>query len=244
LQKGETFKRWVGELKRLGYVVEWRELRACDYGAPTIRKRLFLIARKDGRPIVWPQPSHKLLKTYRDGRPDVEKVEPPLKPARVAAGIIDWSLPCPSIFDSSAEIMAKHGLRAVRPLQTATTTRVAKGVKRYVLDAVRPFLVSLTHHGGDRVESIDDPVATVTGAHRGEKALVTPFVAGVGGRMGQTEPRGVDQPAQTLTAKADSVVVTPFISAAQQGGSARPIGDPLHTVPAWISRSAPSSPAA
>lgn len=211
LQKGMTFKRWIGELQNLGYAVEWRELRACDYGAPTIRKRLFLIARRDCEPIVWPTASHKLLKAYRDGRADIEKVEPPMKPARVAAGIIDWSLPCPSIFDSAAEIMAKYGLRAVRPLQGATTTRIAKGVRRYVLDAVRPFLVSLTHHGGERTESVDEPMATVTGAHRGEKAVVTPFVAGVGGRMAQTEPRGVDQPVQTLTSKADSVLVAPSL---------------------------------
>jgi DNA (cytosine-5)-methyltransferase 1 len=96
----------------------------------------------------------------------------------------------------------------------------------------KPFIVNLTHHGGDRAESIDDPMATVTGAHRGEKALVTPFVTGVGGRMGQTEPRSVSEPVQTLTAKADSVVVTPFISAAQQGGSVRSVDGPLHTVTA------------
>ncbi len=110
--------------------------------------------------------------------------------------------------------------------------RIAKGVKRYVLDAAKPFIVNLTHHGAERTESIDDPVMTITGAHRGEKALTVPFVTGVGGRMGQTEPRGADQPAQTLTAKADSVVVTPFISAAQQGGSVRPIAAPHHTVTA------------
>jgi DNA (cytosine-5)-methyltransferase 1 len=224
-RKGQTFKRWIGELKRLGYKVKWRELRACDYGAPTIRKRLFLIARRDGEPIVWPAPTH--------GDPNSDAVKSgKLLPWRTAAEIIDWSLPCPSIFDTSEEIMAKHGLRAVRPLQPATMARIAKGVKRYVVDAAKPFIVNLTHQGGDRTESIDDPMMTVTGAHRGEKALAVPFVTGVGGRMGQTEPRGADQPAQTLTAKADSVVVTPFISAAQQGGSVRSPGESLHTVTA------------
>lgn len=225
VRKGETFRKWVGELKKLGYKVEHRELRACDYGAPTIRKRLFLIARRDGLPIAWPEPTH--------GDPKSEAVKSgKLPPWRTAAEIIDWSLPCPSIFDTSAEIMAKYGLRAVRPLQEATMARIAKGVKRYVLDAAKPFIVNLTHHGAERTESIDDPVMTITGAHRGEKALTVPFVTGVGGRMGQTEPRGADQPAQTLTAKADSVVVTPFISAAQQGGSSRPIDAPHHTVTA------------
>lgn len=203
LQKGVTFKRWVGELQRLGYVVEWRELRACDYGAPTIRKRLFLIARRDGRPIVWPEATH--------GDPKSEAVKNgALKPWRTAAEIIDWSLPCPSIFASSAEIMAEYGIRAVRPLQPATMARIAKGVKRYVLDAAKPFIVNLTHHGAGQTQDPDAPLATVTAAHRGEKAVVRPFVTGVGGRMGQTEPRDADAPAQTLTAKADSVLVAPF----------------------------------
>lgn len=262
LQKGLTFKRWLSELERLGYVVEWRELRACDYGAPTIRKRLFLIARRDGEPIIWPVPTHGDPKSdaVKSGR---------LKPWRTAAEIIDWSLPCPSIFDSAEEIKAKYGLRAVRPLADASTARLAKGIRRYVVDAARPFIVNLTHHGGERTESIDDPFATITAAHRGEKALVepfilrtdnassapragvhgiqdpvrtitsaggfaiaTPFIAGVGGRMAQTEPRRVDQPAQTLTSKADSVVVAPFIAAAQQGGSIRNGDAPLHTITA------------
>lgn len=189
-RKGATFKKWVGELKNLGYKVEHRELRACDYGAPTIRKRLFLIARRDGEPIVWPDPTH--------GDPKSDAVKQGLlNPWRTAAEIIDWSRPCPSIFDSAEEIMAKYGLRAVRPLQPATMARIAKGVKRYVLDAAKPFIVNLTHQGGDRNESIDDPMATVTGAHRGEKAIVTPFV-----------------------------------SAAQQGGSVRAADDPIHTVTA------------
>jgi DNA (cytosine-5)-methyltransferase 1 len=189
-RKGSTFKRWVGELKRLGYKVEHRELRACDYGAPTIRKRLFLVARCDGAPIVWPEPSHgdPKSKAVKSGR---------LKPWRTAAEIIDWRLACPSIFDTSEQIMEKYGLRAVRPLQPATMARIAKGVKRYVLDAAKPFIVNLTHHGGERTESVDDPFATITGAHRGEKA-----------------------------------VVTPFVSAAQQGGSARDAREPLHTVTA------------
>lgn len=222
LRKGATFKRWVGELKRLGYTVDWRELRACDYGAPTIRKRLFLIARRDGEPIVWPAPTHgdPTSEAVRDGR---------LKPWRTAAEIIDWSLPCHSIFLTPEEAKA-IGVR--RPLADATMARIAKGVRRYVLDAARPYVVNLTHHGDGQMQDIAAPLATVTAAHRGEKALVAPFVTGCGGRMAQTEPRGADQPMQTLTAKADSVLVTPFVSAAQQGGSVRDAADPLHTVTA------------
>lgn len=172
LQKGVTFKRWVGELQRLGYAVEWRELRACDYGAPTMRKRLFLIARRDGVPIAWPEPTH--------GDPKSEAVKQGrLKPWRTAAEIIDWSLPCPSIFDSAAEIYAKHGRRAIRPLADASMARLAKGVRRYVVDAAEPFIVSLTHQGGDRVESTRAPLRTATAAHRGEKALAAPFIAGL-----------------------------------------------------------------
>lgn len=204
-RRGQTFARWVGQLELLGYAVEWKELRACDYGAPTIRKRLFLIARRDGRPIVWPQPTH--------GDPKSDAVmSGRLKPWRTAAEIIDWSLPCPSIFASAEEIMAEHGLRAVRPLQAATMARIAKGVKRYVLDAAKPFIIPITHtRDAERGQSSGEPLCTITSAHRGEQALVTSFVTGVGGRMGQTEPRGADQPAQTLTAKADSVVVAPYM---------------------------------
>jgi len=237
VRKGNTFRKWVGELKRLGYKVEHRELRACDYGAPTIRKRLFLIARRDGLPIVWPEPTH--------GDPKSDAVKSgKLPPWRTAAEIIDWSLPCPSIFDTSAEIMVKYGLRAVRPLQEATMARIAKGVKRYVLDAAKPFIVNLTHHGAERTESIDDPMMTITGAHRGEKALTVPFVTGVGGRMGQTEPRGADMPAQTLTAKADSVVATPFLTKFRANSIGSGMDEPAPTVTAnsFIKRAGGSAP--
>jgi len=248
-RKGETFKEWIGALKKHGYKVEWKELRACDYGAPTTRKRLFLIARCDGKPIVWPVPTHG------SGR----------LPYRTAAShVIDWSIPCPSIFDTSEEIMAKLGIRAVRPLAENTMARIAKGVKRYVLDAARPFIVNLTH--GVRLEDADAPFQTITGAHRGEKAIVAPILAGVGGRAGQSRPRSADEPTATSTTKADTVLVTPHLmtmrnagkpyneadkpthtvtaggaglsivapvlSAAQQGGSVRPADEPVHTITA------------
>ncbi|RWP64901.1 DNA cytosine methyltransferase [Mesorhizobium sp.] len=167
--RGKTFQKWCKQLRRLGYRIEWRELRACDYGAPTIRKRLFLIARCDGQRIVWPRPTH--------GKPDDPDVIAGRKLAwRTAAEIIDWSLPCPSIFDTGAEIMQKLGLRAVRPLADATMSRVARGVDRYVLKAKKPFLVNL-QDGVYRVEDVhlvedpDDPYE-----RRGRAETIAPSV--------------------------------------------------------------------
>lgn len=196
---GQTFDLWIGRLKRAGYRVQWRELRACDYGAPTIRKRWFLIARRDGRPIVWPKPSHGDPKSA-----EVRKGK--LRPWRTAAECIDWSVPCPSIFDTAPEIMEKHGIRAIRPLAANTLARIARGMKRYVLDADRPFLVNLTH--GGREEPADEPFRTITGAHRGEKAVVVPSIVGCGGRASQSRPRGGDEPLATMTAKADACLAT------------------------------------
>ena len=296
LQKGKTFKRWVSELRRLGYKIEHRELRGCDYGDPTIRKRLFVIARRDGQPIVWPRQTHGNPKKIAAAQVRVAAGDTGLEviwmanlpPWKTAAGLIDWSLPCPSIFMTREEgkiYKQETGIQVVRPLQPKTMARIAAGLDRYVVNCASPYIVNLTHHGADRIESLEDPLATVTGAHRGEKALVvpyvsaaqqggsnraiddplhtvtaslgdqnqlivptliqsgygeregqrlraldldqplgtvvadgvkhalvTPYITGVGGRMGQTDPRGVDQPMQTLTAKADSVIITPVLS--------------------------------
>ena len=135
-RKGETFTAWRKKIRALGGKMESRELRASDYGAPTIRKRLFVIIRFDGQPITWPTPTHADPKSVavKSGK---------LKPWRTAAECIDWNQPCPSIFDSKAEIMAKHGLRAVRPLADNTLARVARGLHRYVLRAEQPYLVNV-----------------------------------------------------------------------------------------------------
>lgn len=200
-RKGQTFKQWEGELKRLGYKVEHRELRACDYGAPTIRKRLFLIARRDGRPIVWPKPTH--------GDPKSEAVKTGrLLPWRTAAEIIDWSLPCHSIFLSKKE-GRKVGVN--RPLAEKTMARIAKGLKRYVIDSPKPFIVPTTHHGERRVPNVDEPLCTITGANRGEQALVAPFVsyAQHGGLS-----RGATEPLHTVTAsrKDQNCIVAPCLT--------------------------------
>lgn len=157
----------------MGYHIETRELRGCSYGAPTIRKRLFLVARNDGQPVVWPENTHvdpKVMKRLNKLMGITVKPQP----WRTIAECIDWSLPCPSIFLTSEE--AKK-VRCKRPLAAPSLRRIAKGVDRYVLKAEQPFLVSLTHQGGDRVEAVTDPIRTITGAHRGEKALVAPTLS-------------------------------------------------------------------
>lgn len=200
--RGVTFQKWCKAMKRAGYKLQHRELRACDYGAPTIRKRLFVVARRDGKPIVWPDPTH--------GAPtDRDVISGKKKAWRTAAEIIDWSLPCPSIFDTSSAIMGKFGLRAIRPLADATMARVARGTKRYVLDAARPFIVNLTH--GVRTEDLDRPFNTITGAHRGEKAVISPSLTRFNtGATGSA----MDEPVSTITA--NSYVKKP--------GGAAPLG--------------------
>lgn len=221
--RGQTFEDWTRRLKKAGYKVQWRELRACDYGAPTIRKRFFMIARRDGRPIIWPKRTHGDPKKPEDAKLIARGL---LQPWRTAAEIIDWSLPCPSIFDTAAEIMEKFGVRAVRPLADATMRRIARGVVRYVLEAKRPFIVNLTH--GVRLEDTDRPANVMTAAHRGEKAIVVPSFVGCGGRAGQSAPRGGDEPTGTMTAKADGCVVSTFLTAGQHGGRNRPSDVPTH----------------
>lgn len=150
---GRTFRSFVRELSRLGYDVEWRQIRACDHGAPTIRKRLFLIARCDGLPIAWPEATH--------AEPKAAAVKG-LQPWRTAAECIDWSIPCPSIFGRK------------KPLAENTLRRIAKGIKRYVIDAPEPFIVPVTHQGNRKNHSLREPVKTITAAHRGELSLVVP----------------------------------------------------------------------
>ena len=177
-RKGKTFRAFVRKLERLGYVVEWRLLRACDYGAPTSRRRLFLVARRDGRPIRWPEPTHG------PARP---------RPHRTAAEIIDWSIHCPSIFDRA------------KPLADATMRRIARGVRKFVLDAGRPFVVPYygeRRDGESRAKSVDAPLPTQTTANR--FALAIPYLVhrSNGERPGQA-PRIYDphRPIGTIVAQ-------------------------------------------
>ena len=207
-RRGATFDRWVGDLRRLGYRVEWRELCACDFGAPTIRKRLFLIARRDGRPIVWPEPTHGA-----PGSPDVRAGR--RKPWRSAAEIIDWSIECPSIFLTREEGRA---IGVNRPLAEATMARIAKGVRRYVIDAAEPFIV---------------PLRTETTAHRGEHAVVAPYlVPRYGERPGQ-EPRtrSVEEPFPVVvpTANGGSLAAV-YMAQHYTGQTGREADEPLSTI--------------
>ncbi|MDH2327678.1 DNA cytosine methyltransferase [Cereibacter sp. SYSU M97828] len=224
---GQIFELWLKRLRKAGYKVQWRELRGCDYGAPTIRKRFFMVARRDGRPIAWPKPTH--------GDPTSKDVKRgKLLPWRTAAECIDWSLPCPSIFDTAPEIMAKHGLRAVRPLKPNTLARVARGMKRYVLESERPFLVNLTH--GGRVEDSGEPFRTITGAHRGEKAVIAPNLMRTD-MTGAVKRNGIyplSEPLRTQMTSQSFAITTPYLASIAHGDSGGrreyPLTDPLGTV--------------
>ncbi|OSQ38987.1 DNA cytosine methyltransferase [Thalassospira mesophila] len=202
-RKGQTFKMWVEQLERLGYRVEYRVLRACDYGTPTIRKRLFVIARCDGKDIVWPEPTH--------GAPGSDAVKQrKLKPWPVAADIIDWDLPCPSIFMDPAQAK-KLGLK--RPLAENTMKRIARGMQKFVFDAKKPFVVT---------DSKNAPTSPFTQTYYGPK------------REGET--RGIDMrnPLPTQTAANRFGLVQPFIQHVQHSssGGVMPANEPLRTVTA------------
>lgn len=153
---GQTFKKWLSQLEALGYIVEYRELVAADYGAPTTRKRFVLIARCDGKPIVWPERTHAPA--------DSEEVQSgKYKPWRSAAEIIDWSLPCPSIFESAADIKTKHGVSAKRPLADNTQKRIARGLDKFVIKSDSPFIVKCNHgYEAFRGQSVQEPLQTIT----------------------------------------------------------------------------------
>lgn len=196
-RKGMTFRRWLGTLRNLGYAYECAEMRACDYGAPTSRRRLFIILRRDGRPIVWPRATH--------GTKD--------RPWRTAAECIDFSLPCPSIFERK------------RPLAPNTMRRVAEGVRRFVLNHKDPFIVPVNHIDatGRRVHSIHEPLRTITASRRGDFALVNPFMMPVKTWTGGgNDPSELTKPMRTITAskRGEYALVAPTLI--QTGYGERP----------------------
>jgi DNA (cytosine-5)-methyltransferase 1 len=206
-QKGRTFNSFVNALKRQGYHVDFRELRACDYGAPTIRKRFFMIARCDGQPIRWPEPTHA-----------DPKLNTGLLPWRTAAEIIDWSLPCPSIFDRK------------KPLAENTLKRIARGIQKFVIENPEPFIMQA--YGGGYTgsgKSINDPLPTITA--RDHNYLVTPFLAqyhsyNTDGARGQT----LDRPLLTLDTSNRYALVSAFISKFYKSGTGQIVDEPLHTI--------------
>ncbi|TKA90365.1 DNA cytosine methyltransferase [Halopseudomonas bauzanensis] len=245
-RKGRTWRRFLAQLESLGYQVEHRILRACDYGAPTSRERLFLVARCDGQPIIWPEPTH------------AAKPAKGQKPYRTAAECIDWSVPSQSIFTRK------------KPLADATMRRIAKGIQREVIGKAKPFIVPIanwsrdavhpadqplntvtawprggsfavanaavvpvTHQGGDRVYSLDDPMRTVTAANRGELALATAFLAQANGGFNTTHSKPLTDPTTTITnTGSQQQLVTANLLHLRGNCDARDVAAPLHTISA------------
>ena len=202
-KQGKTFEKFVQQLTDLGYEVQFRELVAADYGAPTMRKRFFMIARCDGKPIVWPEPTH--------GPADSEAVKAGLlKPYVGAYTQIDFSRPCPSIFDTSEEIKEKYGIRAVRPLAKKTMDRIARGLKKFVLDNPEPFIIQCNHGGERRPNDIREPMPTITGKHG--YGIVEPYMVQIG-QTGFTKDRSKDvrEPLTTIVSKNEHCLISPTL---------------------------------
>lgn len=210
-RRGITWRRFVQLLEGMGYQVEWHIIKACDYGAPTSRERLFMIARCDGQPIVWPEPTH--AKNPAKGQ----------QKWRTAADCIDWTVPSNSIFGRK------------KALAEATLRRVAKGMKKFVLDNPQPFIVPIANWSGESVQSLNDPLRTITAWPRGGTfAVASPTLVqtGYGEREGQ-QPRvpGLDQPLGTIVAGGVKHALTSaVILPATHQGSDR-VNDPAEPLP-------------
>lgn len=206
-KQGETFRKFVQQLTDLGYEVEFRELVAADYGTPTMRKRFFMIARCDGKTIVWPEPTHAPA--------DSDDVKAGLlKPYVGAYTQLDFSLPCPSIFDTSEEIKEKYGIRAVRPLAPKTMERIARGLKKFVLDNPEPFIVPIGYGErkgqAPRVHDIEKPLPTIVGS--GKHYLCEPKLAPYLS-VNRENHFGSDmrEPVHTITANNQHMLMTPTL---------------------------------
>lgn len=254
-KQGKTFERFVQQLRELGYEVEFRELIAADYGAPTMRKRFFMIARCDGKPIVWPEPTH--------GQADSEAVKAGLlKPYVGAYTQLDFSLPCPSIFDTAEEIKKKYGIRAVRPLAQKTMERIARGLKKFVLDNPEPFIIQCNHGGERRPNDIREPMPTITGKHGygvvepylvqcefnneaqdiqkpigtlttvGSHLLISPTLIQYHSETSKDEVRGqtIEDPIMTVDGSNRYGLVTSFLSKFYKSGTGQDLREPLHTI--------------
>lgn len=228
-KQGKTFEKFVQQLTDLGYNVEFRELVAADYGAPTMRKRFFMIARCDDKPIVWPEPTHAPA--------DSEKVKAGLLKSYVGAYTqIDFSRPCPSIFDTSEEIKEKYGIRAVRPLAPKTMERIARGMKKFVLDNPEPFVIQCNHAGERKPQDIKEPMPTITGKHG--FGVIEPILAPVidktyGGNY-QGSGSNVGEPIDTITTvdhnRLVEAILTPYMgtnTTNHPGGNCK---NPIHTI--------------
>lgn len=228
-KQGKTFEKFVKQLTDLGYEVQFRELTAADYGAPTMRKRFFMIARCDGKPIVWPEPTHAPA--------DSEKVKAGLLEPYVGAYTqIDFSRPCPSIFDTTEEIKEKYGIRAVRPLAPKTMNRIAKGLKKFVIDNAEPFIVQVNHSGArsDYCNSMNEPLRVITSKHG--FGIVDAKIAPYMGTNTTNHPGGsCKDPLHTITTGNQQCLTSPTLiqyhsETAQGEARGQSIEDPLLTV--------------
>ena len=236
---GTTYRQWRKQLEALGYRVETRELIAADFGAPTSRKRFYLIARCDGRPIVWPEPTH--------GKADTLEVAAGLlKPWRSAAEIIDWSLACPSIFESKQEIKAKYGVNAVRPLADATEKRIARGLDKFTIKNNRPFIVGVNHTSSVtdydcfRGGSVDVPYGTVTSKNGNGivKPVLAPFreasMLAIGQNGGGDRIYSCESPLRTVVSKAEQcmqeALLAPYVVHNNANNVPSGMDDPLRVV--------------
>lgn len=252
-KQGKTFERFVKQLEELGYEVQFKELVAADYGAPTMRKRFFMIARCDGKSIVWPEPTHAPA--------DSEEVKAGLlKPYVGAYTQLDFSLPCPSIFDTSEEIKEKYGIRAVRPLAPKTMERIARGLKKFVIDNPEPFIIQCKFNND--AQDIKKPLGTITtiGSHllvepylsvnrenhfgsdmrepihtvtsNNQHMLMTPTLIQYHSETAQGEVRGqtIEDPIMTVDSSNRYGLVTSFLSKFYKTGIGQDEREPLHTV--------------
>ncbi len=230
-KRGRTYERFLEQLGRLRYEIQTKELVAADYGTPTTRKRFFLIARCDGKPIIWPEPTH----APKDS-PEVAAGR--LKPYAGACSQIDFSLPCPSIFDTSEEIKAKYGIRAVRPLAENTMRRIARGIKKFVLDNQEPFIVPIGYgerKGQEaRIHDVESPLPTIVSS--GKHYLCEPYMVQIG-QTGFEEDRSKDvrAPLNTIASKNKHCLIAPTLiqyhsEMAAGGVRGQTIEEPIMTV--------------
>ena len=223
---GQTFAQWKKQLEDLGYVIEYRELCAADYGAPTIRTRLVIVARRDGRPIVWPQPTH--------GPRDSAAVKAgERKPWRAAAEIIDFSLPTYSIFESKEQIKEKYGVKVQRPLRPNTMKRIALGTDKFVIREKNPFIVNQKFE--NKPENVNNPLSTVTAV--GSHELINPVVSPYGiecNHTGDGHISDLRNPTRTVTAKCTAgradVKLAPFHMHNNENARGTDIREPVNTV--------------
>lgn len=195
---GQTFRKWKQQLSDLGYEIQHRELVAADYGAPTTRKRFVLVARCDGKPIVWPERTHA-------PRESEEVKSGKCLPWRSAAEIIDWEITGYSIFESKQEIMEKHGVKVVRPLAENTMRRVIRGVDKFTIRSGKPFLVECNHGGDGHTRSVQEPVNTLTGKYTG--GVVSASLMSIGQTGGGDRIRDIREPSPTTVSKQEACCV-------------------------------------